>query len=64
MLKCSGIHIKYLYIIHDVGSFGLFSDNDRSIMFTVYDATTNMHKVYNVEEINTNHPRNLNIFQN
>ena len=62
MLKHSGIHIKYLYIIRVVGSFGLFSDNDRSIMFTVCDATTNMHKVYNVEEINTNHLGNLNIF--
>ena len=32
-------------------------------MFTVYDATTNMHKVYNVKEIDTNYLRNLNIFQ-
>ena len=44
MLKYSGIHLKYLYIIRVVGSFGLFSDNDRSIMFTVYDATNNMRK--------------------
>ena len=41
----SGIHIpRYVHKSVLLGLFGLFSDNDCSIIFTVYDADTNMRK--------------------